>query len=294
MWLHDRPHSNGDSRECLGPTSEVSLYRSSTRRVLAGVAVLAVITPAAEAVDASVATAAPASVPAAVETAPQALVIPEFAASVVARTLPVALVELRPRGMASRARAAARRQAKPRPVQKARPAQARPALARPAQGARPAARTESTSRRQATSTSRVSTQRATKRQVTKRVAKQRTTRQPSRSVGARRGMSAVIAFARAQVGKRYSSGASGPNRYDCSGLTMRAYQRAGLRLPHSSGAQAARARTVSRARAVPGDLVVGPGHVGVYMGGGMMVDAGNSRTGVVYRRLYAGLHIERF
>jgi cell wall-associated NlpC family hydrolase len=106
-------------------------------------------------------------------------------------------------------------------------------------------------------------------------------------------MAAVIAYARAQVGKRYSSGAAGPHRFDCSGLTMQAYRRAGLRLPHSSGGQAARARIVARSRAVPGDLVVGPGHVGVYMGGGMMIDAGNSRTGVVYRRLYAGLHIER-
>ncbi len=107
-------------------------------------------------------------------------------------------------------------------------------------------------------------------------------------------MSAVLAFARSQVGKRYSAGASGPNSFDCSGFTKSAYRLMGLSLPHSSGAQAARARTVSRSAARPGDLVVGPGHVGIYMGGGMMIDAGNSRTGVVYRRLYRGLHIERF
>jgi cell wall-associated NlpC family hydrolase len=107
-------------------------------------------------------------------------------------------------------------------------------------------------------------------------------------------MSPVIAFARSQIGKTYRPGAEGPNAFDCSGFTKRAYALAGLRLPHSSGAQAARARTVSRAAARPGDLVVGPGHVGIYMGGGMMIDAGNSRTGVVYRRLYPGLHIERF
>ena len=107
-------------------------------------------------------------------------------------------------------------------------------------------------------------------------------------------MAAVIAFARAQVGKNYVSGGEGPNGFDCSGFTRRAYARAGLRLPHSSGAQAARARAISRSRARPGDLVVGPGHVGVYMGGGMMIDAGNHRVGVVYRHLYGGLHIERF
>jgi peptidoglycan DL-endopeptidase CwlO len=108
------------------------------------------------------------------------------------------------------------------------------------------------------------------------------------------GMAAVLAYARAQVGKRYASGGDGPNSFDCSGFTKSAYARAGLRLPHSSGAQAARARSIPRSAARPGDLVVGPGHVGVYMGGGMMIDAGNRRTGVVYRRLYAGLRIARF
>jgi cell wall-associated NlpC family hydrolase len=107
-------------------------------------------------------------------------------------------------------------------------------------------------------------------------------------------MGAVVAYARAQIGKRYARGGEGPHSFDCSGFTKRAYAQAGIRLPHSSSAQAARARTISRSQARPGDLVVGPGHVGVYMGGGMMIDAGNRRTGVVYRRLYAGLHIERF
>ena len=109
----------------------------------------------------------------------------------------------------------------------------------------------------------------------------------------RPGMGAVIAFARSQVGKRYAAGGTGPSYFDCSGFTQRAYARAGISLPHSSGGQAARARSIPRSLARPGDLVVGPGHVGVYMGGGMMIDAGNRRIGVVYRELYAGLHIER-
>ncbi|MEV6489511.1 NlpC/P60 family protein [Actinoplanes sp. NPDC051633] len=118
-------------------------------------------------------------------------------------------------------------------------------------------------------------------------------RRMSRIGSARPGMAAVIAFARSQIGKRYGSGGEGPRYFDCSGFTKKAYARAGIRLPHSSGAQAARARSISRAEARPGDLVVGPGHVGVYMGGGMMIDAGNRRTGVVFRELYDGLHIER-
>jgi cell wall-associated NlpC family hydrolase len=107
-------------------------------------------------------------------------------------------------------------------------------------------------------------------------------------------MSAVLAFARSQVGSRYVSGGEGRGGYDCSGFTKQAYAHAGLALPHSSGAQAARAHSISRSQARAGDLVVGSGHVGIYMGGGMMIDAGNHRVGVVYRRLYGGLHIERF
>jgi cell wall-associated NlpC family hydrolase len=108
-----------------------------------------------------------------------------------------------------------------------------------------------------------------------------------------RGIAAVIAYAWAQVGKPYILGSDGPGAFDCSGLTMQAYKRAGITLPHSSGDQASMARTVSRAEARPGDLVVGPGHIGIYLGDGMMIDAGNSRVGVVYREVYAGLHFER-
>jgi cell wall-associated NlpC family hydrolase len=106
-------------------------------------------------------------------------------------------------------------------------------------------------------------------------------------------MGAVLAYARSQVGKRYISGGEGGGGFDCSGLTRQAYARAGMRLPHSSRAQAARARTIPRSQARPGDLVVGPGHVGIYMGRGMMIDAGNHRTGVIYRKLYHGLRVKR-
>jgi cell wall-associated NlpC family hydrolase len=109
----------------------------------------------------------------------------------------------------------------------------------------------------------------------------------------RGGMGAVLAFARSQIGKPYVRNADGPGSYDCSGFTMRAYARAGIRLPHQSGAQAAMAYPVSRSQARPGDLVVGPGHVGIYAGGGMMYDAGNPRVDVSYRRVYGGLSIRR-
>jgi cell wall-associated NlpC family hydrolase len=107
-------------------------------------------------------------------------------------------------------------------------------------------------------------------------------------------MTAVIAYAKSQVGRRYVSGGEGQGGFDCSGLTKRAYAQAGVRLPHSSRAQAARARVISKSSARPGDLVVGAGHVGIYMGRGMMIDAGNHRTGVIYRKLYSGLRVARF
>lgn len=112
----------------------------------------------------------------------------------------------------------------------------------------------------------------------------------------RAGMQVVVAYARAQVGKRYVHGASGPGAFDCSGLVSAAYRRVRIRLPHSSRAIAARARAVPRSQARAGDIVVGPGHVGVFVGrragGYWMVDAGNTRVGVTYRRMYAGLHVE--
>ncbi|MFF0377366.1 C40 family peptidase [Actinoplanes missouriensis] len=134
---------------------------------------------------------------------------------------------------------------------------------------------------------------ATRGAVSVRKTTRSTTTRRLRAAGGGRDMSAVIAFARSQVGKRYVPGGEGPHGFDCSGFTKRAYAKVGFSLPHSSGGQARRARNVARSQARPGDLVVGPGHVGIYMGRGMMIDAGNSRTGVVYRKVYRGLRVAR-
>lgn len=162
----------------------------------------------------------------------------------------------------------------------------RPAVARPA---RVAVKSRSTRVTHAPAKSSHQPRRV-RHQVPKRTVRH-PARRPSYGVGR---FAAAVAYAYAQIGKPYVSNAAGPRAFDCSGLTMRAYARAGLRLPHSSGAQAARARSIPLSQARPGDLVVGPGHVGIYIGHGMMIDAGNHRTGVIKRRLYAGLHVERF
>ena len=89
----------------------------------------------------------------------------------------------------------------------------------------------------------------------------------------------AIRYALKQIGDRYVFGAAGMTYWDCSGLTMRAYQAAGVSLPHSASAQANYGRRVSLNSLKPGDLVFfgSPiSHNGIYLGGGKMVDAPHS------------------
>lgn len=96
----------------------------------------------------------------------------------------------------------------------------------------------------------------------------------------------ALNFAMAQLGKPYVFGAAGPNAYDCSGLTMAAWNAAGVSLPHSSRNQYyAVSNKVSSSDLQPGDLVIFYGsmhHVGIYAGNGMVVHAPNSRSVVKY------------
>ncbi|MFM7874883.1 MAG: C40 family peptidase [Actinomycetota bacterium] len=86
----------------------------------------------------------------------------------------------------------------------------------------------------------------------------------------------ALRYAVKQIGDNYVWGAAGPVRWDCSGLTMRAFEQAGVRLPHSSRAQFNYGRSIARNNLLPGDLVFfgSPiSHVGVYIGKGKMVHA---------------------
>ena len=86
----------------------------------------------------------------------------------------------------------------------------------------------------------------------------------------------ALRFALKQIGDKYVFGAAGPIKWDCSGLTMRAFQAAGVSLPHSSRAQAHYGKSVARNKLLPGDLVFFGkpiSHVGIYLGGGKMVHA---------------------
>jgi len=93
----------------------------------------------------------------------------------------------------------------------------------------------------------------------------------------------ALKYALKQIGDRYVFGAAGMVTWDCSGLTMRAYQAAGVSLPHSSAAQSRMGKKVSLNALKPGDLVFfgkPVSHVGIYLGGGKMVHAPRSGSRV--------------
>ncbi|MGN6576864.1 MAG: NlpC/P60 family protein [Nocardioides sp.] len=106
---------------------------------------------------------------------------------------------------------------------------------------------------------------------------------PTPTVSASGNAGAAINYALAQVGDAYVYGASGPNAFDCSGLTMMAWAQGGVGLPHSSSAQFNMGTPVSSSQLQPGDLVFyySPvSHVGIYIGNGQIVHAANPSTGV--------------
>ena len=96
---------------------------------------------------------------------------------------------------------------------------------------------------------------------------------------------AAVSYALSQVGDRYVAAASGPDAFDCSGLTMTAWRQAGVSLPHYSYSQYSSTRRIPLSEAQPGDLVFyfggGVHHVGLYIGNGKMVHAANPSSGVL-------------
>jgi peptidoglycan DL-endopeptidase CwlO len=117
---------------------------------------------------------------------------------------------------------------------------------------------------------------------------------PAPAPATRRSAQVAVDTALAQVGKPYQWGGSGPNSFDCSGLTSFAWRAAGVEITRTSRSQWVATKRVSRGDLQPGDLVFysrsGPesiGHVAMYIGGGRIVEA--SRAGVPVRVSSTGL-----
>jgi cell wall-associated NlpC family hydrolase len=110
----------------------------------------------------------------------------------------------------------------------------------------------------------------------------------------------AIDYALAQVGKPYLWGGIGPTGYDCSGLVMMAYAAAGVTLPRTTEQQVdAGAPVPNAADLQPGDLVLtigsepgasaaNPGHVGLFLGDNLMVDAPSTGKDIEISEFGAG------
>ncbi|MDG4857927.1 NlpC/P60 family protein, partial [Streptomyces sp. T-3] len=114
--------------------------------------------------------------------------------------------------------------------------------------------------------------------------------QNSPSAPASGSAASVVSFLKAQVGKPYVFGATGPSAYDCSGLTQAAFRQAGVSLPRTSQAQSASGTSVSLSSLQAGDLLYWGGkgsafHVGVYVGNGQYIDAANPSKGISLQNL---------
>jgi len=95
-------------------------------------------------------------------------------------------------------------------------------------------------------------------------------------------VASIIGFARSQLGKPYQWGGTGPDAFDCSGLTMMAYRAAGISIPRTAQQQWSWGPQIPASQVQPGDLVffagsdgttTSPGHVGLVIGKNTMIEA---------------------
>lgn len=121
---------------------------------------------------------------------------------------------------------------------------------------------------------------AVKKAAQKKSKKKSTKKKSNRSVPSGSKGAKALAFAKNQIGDSYAYGASGPNSWDCSGLTGGAWKSVGVKLPRTSQSQYNVGKKVSKSNLRKGDLVFfysGISHVGIYAGNGKVVHA--SRPG---------------
>ena len=92
----------------------------------------------------------------------------------------------------------------------------------------------------------------------------------------------AVAYAYSKLGDPYVYGATGPSSFDCSGLVQAAWASAGVSIPRTTYEQVAAEPAVSTSSLQPGDLLFfdGDGHVGIYVGGGYLIDAPQTGSNV--------------
>ena len=106
------------------------------------------------------------------------------------------------------------------------------------------------------------------------------------SVPASANGSTIVSIAGRYVGVPYVSGGTSPSGFDCSGFTQYVFAQAGISLPRSSADQRYAGTVVSAADAQPGDLIWTPGHIAIYAGDGMQIDAPRPGKTIQFRSIW--------
>ena len=110
----------------------------------------------------------------------------------------------------------------------------------------------------------------------------------------------LVKLAESKLGCKYVWGATGPNTFDCSGLTSWVYKQMGISIPRTSSAQSKGGTSVSKSNLQAGDLVFfntsgsGVSHVGIYVGNGQFIHAPNKSKPVKYDSLNSSYYSSRY